>query len=256
MTLRLAGEDYSVVAGLDGLGWLRDIKATSSDPALKVDQKGSGSILDLLDSGTPVLRFLNGGNLAFLVGKAPAAGQYEMGRNADATNRLQYNVPTGALHELSVNDVNAFTVDSGGFIAYSGGSQKVKLQNNSFELSTGLSFQATGFDYGNRYALVRVTGTPNYLSIGVPSGAFTQFDIAGVAQMTLNATGLSVVNALEIDGALNHDGATVGLYGAAPVAQAVKINDPSGGATQDAEARTAINALVDALEGIGIASAV
>ncbi|MCH9036316.1 MAG: hypothetical protein IH860_03215, partial [Chloroflexi bacterium] len=54
MTLRLAGEDYSVIAGLDGLGWLRDIKATSSDPALKVDQKGSGSILDLLDSGNTV----------------------------------------------------------------------------------------------------------------------------------------------------------------------------------------------------------
>ncbi|MEE9247690.1 MAG: hypothetical protein V3U79_03225 [Dehalococcoidia bacterium] len=105
MTLRLAGEDYSVIAGLDGLGWLRDIKATSSDPALKVDQKGSGSILDLLDSGTPVLRALNGGNLAFLVGKAPTAGQYEIGRNADGTNRLQFNIPTGASFEFSINDV-------------------------------------------------------------------------------------------------------------------------------------------------------
>ena len=73
--------------------------------------------------------------------------------------------------------------------------------------------------------------------------------------MTLNATGLSVVNALEIDGDLDHDGSNVGLYGAAPVAQASKINDPSGGGTIDAEARTAINALIDTLEGIGIASA-
>lgn len=37
--------------------------------------------------------------------------------------------------------------------------------------------------------------------------------------------------------------------------QAAKINDPSGGATQDAEARTAINAIIDALEGVGISAA-
>jgi hypothetical protein len=30
------------------------------------------------------------------------------------------------------------------------------------------------------------------------------------------------------------------------------ISDPSGGATQDAEARTAINALIDALQAFGI----
>jgi len=36
--------------------------------------------------------------------------------------------------------------------------------------------------------------------------------------------------------------------------QASKINDPSGGATQDAEARTAINAIIDALEAFGISA--
>jgi hypothetical protein len=39
--------------------------------------------------------------------------------------------------------------------------------------------------------------------------------------------------------------------GATP-AQAVHIADPSGGATVDAEARTAINAILVALEGVGI----
>lgn len=34
--------------------------------------------------------------------------------------------------------------------------------------------------------------------------------------------------------------------------QSSKITDPSDGATIDAEARTAINAIIDALEGVGI----
>lgn len=37
--------------------------------------------------------------------------------------------------------------------------------------------------------------------------------------------------------------------------QQAKINDPSGGATTDAEARTAINAIIDALEAHGITAA-
>ena len=41
-------------------------------------------------------------------------------------------------------------------------------------------------------------------------------------------------------------------YGVNAVAQAAHIADPSGGATQDTEARTAINAILVALENIGI----
>ncbi len=37
-----------------------------------------------------------------------------------------------------------------------------------------------------------------------------------------------------------------------PVSQQAKINDPSGGATTDAQARTAIAAIIDALEAVGI----
>lgn len=46
-----------------------------------------------------------------------------------------------------------------------------------------------------------------------------------------------------------------GFYGSAPVAQAAHIADPTGGATTDAEARTAINAILVALENIGITAA-
>ncbi len=39
---------------------------------------------------------------------------------------------------------------------------------------------------------------------------------------------------------------------AGKVGKGAKISDPSGGATVDAEARTAINSIIDALEGVGI----
>ena len=38
--------------------------------------------------------------------------------------------------------------------------------------------------------------------------------------------------------------------------QASKISDPSGGATVDAEARTAINDIIDAIEGFNISASV
>ena len=44
----------------------------------------------------------------------------------------------------------------------------------------------------------------------------------------------------------------IGLYGTTPVVQGSAISDPSGGGTQDSEARTAINALIDRLQDIGI----
>jgi hypothetical protein len=59
---------------------------------------------------------------------------------------------------------------------------------------------------------------------------------------------------VEIDGALNHDGTTVGFYGVTPVARAAAISSPTGGATIDAEARTAIDAIRTALTNIGITS--
>ena len=44
----------------------------------------------------------------------------------------------------------------------------------------------------------------------------------------------------------------LGFYGATPVNQPETIADPSGGATVDSEARTAINALIDRLQELGL----
>ncbi len=42
------------------------------------------------------------------------------------------------------------------------------------------------------------------------------------------------------------------FYGVTPVNQPATISDPSGGGTQDSEARTAINALIDRLQELGL----
>lgn len=44
----------------------------------------------------------------------------------------------------------------------------------------------------------------------------------------------------------------VGFYGKTPVDQLATISDPSGGATIDSQARTAINTIIDRLQEIGL----
>ena len=52
MALRLAGEEFSVVQGLDALGWPREIEANDADPALKITQNGSGPDLQFQQAAT------------------------------------------------------------------------------------------------------------------------------------------------------------------------------------------------------------
>lgn len=44
----------------------------------------------------------------------------------------------------------------------------------------------------------------------------------------------------------------LGFYGVTPVDQPATVADPTGGGTQDAEARTAINAIIDRLQELGL----
>ena len=52
MALRLAGEDFSVVQGLDALGWPREVEANDADLALKITQSGSGPDLQFQQPAT------------------------------------------------------------------------------------------------------------------------------------------------------------------------------------------------------------
>ncbi|MBI2304691.1 MAG: hypothetical protein HYU86_08110 [Chloroflexi bacterium] len=58
MPLRLVGEEYSVVQGLDELGWLKEItRSATEDPALKIAQNGAGSALELFFGAVKKLQF-------------------------------------------------------------------------------------------------------------------------------------------------------------------------------------------------------
>lgn len=81
---------------------------------------------------------------------------------------------------------------------------------------------------------------------------YAQLAVANILAGKLTAQG-----EVEIDGALNHDGATAGLYGVAPTAQAAAIATPTapGAVYLQAEAtsaKTAIDNIRTVLTNIGI----
>jgi len=82
-----------------------------------------------------------------------------------------------------------------------------------------------------------------------------------VSLVTAGAKIISFENAgvekgfVDKDGDLSVEG-NFGVNSVAPVAQPAKIADPTAGATIDAEARTAIDLIIDALEGVGITASV
>jgi len=55
----------------------------------------------------------------------------------------------------------------------------------------------------------------------------------------------------EIKGELKHTGTLAGFFNKTPVGQQASIADPSGGVTVDANARTAINSILDVLDILG-----
>ncbi|MDI6808415.1 MAG: hypothetical protein QME66_05470 [Candidatus Eisenbacteria bacterium] len=52
--------------------------------------------------------------ITWTAGEAVTATAYQIGRDADATNQLHFNIPTGAAMEFSVNDVRRMTLDANG----------------------------------------------------------------------------------------------------------------------------------------------
>lgn len=86
-------------------------------------------------------------------GQAITAGSYQIGRDADATNNLHLNVPTGAGMEMSVNDVGALVIASTRYVnvtealavgTSSPASTTLDVRGNVFIRSTDVSAAMTG----------------------------------------------------------------------------------------------------------------
>lgn len=82
------------------------------------------------------------------------------------------------------------------------------------------------------------------------SPTFTDLHVTGDID---NPTGqLTVADNLVLNGQLDQNGSQVGFYGAATVTQRAAIADATGGTTIDTEARTALNAALQALRDLGL----
>ena len=72
--------------------------------------------------------------LTFSTGTAVVAGNYWVGRNADVTNVLQFDVPTGASHEFSINDAVSLGISGTQLQIYK---QTSLFDNVQFALGSG-----------------------------------------------------------------------------------------------------------------------
>lgn len=85
----------------------RIIDANDSSPGIEINQAGSG------------VGLLTNTLLRWDAGQVITAAQYEIGRDADGTNQLHFNVPTGASFEWSGNDVSRMTLTAAGLFTIS-----------------------------------------------------------------------------------------------------------------------------------------
>lgn len=105
-------------------------------------------------------------DLSWSAGVAVTAARYSVSRDADATNQLHFNVPTGATFEFSVNDVPEATLSS----------TAVNFQNNSITTTGGGSLTGTWSDLGTVSTIDINGGTLDGVTIGGASpstGTFT-----------------------------------------------------------------------------------
>ena len=129
----------------------------------------------------------------FDTGVAVTAARYEITRDADGTNQLHLNVPTGATFELSVNDVVEMTLSA----------TAVDFQGNSITTTGGGSLTGTWTDLGSVTTVDVNGGTIDGTTIGgavVAAGSFS-----AIVGTTITGSGI-----LSIDDTTESTSATTG----------------------------------------------
>lgn len=98
---------HLITLQLDGLGFLYS-SATG-------DGAGAIGAITTVIGGAATTDILQSRQLiAFTAGRTVLATAYQIGRDADATNQLHFNIPTGASMEWSINDVAKLVLDANG----------------------------------------------------------------------------------------------------------------------------------------------
>lgn len=125
-------------AGLHTAQWGVDSNYFLSGSATGNGAGGVGAVTTALGvaAGTTNINTL----ATFPTGQAITAGSYQIGRNADATNLMNFNVPTGSSYEFGVNDVpelilSATTLGLSGNTITGVGSDITGTQNTALTIS-------------------------------------------------------------------------------------------------------------------------
>jgi len=136
-------------------------------------------------------------------GVAVVAGEYSIGRDADATNQLHLNVPTGATFELSVNDVAEMTLSA----------TAVDFLNNSITTTGALTIASFGGNWTNAGRTVADLGIVTTVDIngGTLDGAVIGgASAAAITGTTIGGTILTMSGTAYIGDTANAN-ATLGL---------------------------------------------
>ena len=108
-----------------------------------------------------------------------SGSKYIVGRNSDATNLLQLNVPTGSSFEFSVNDTTEMTLSA----------TAVNFQNNSITTTGGGSLTGTWSDLGSVTTVDINGGTVDGVVIGGSSAAAATFTTVSQSNLTTWSSG-------------------------------------------------------------------
>ena len=134
-----------------------------------------GGVATRLDLAAGILELNNAAE--WDTGVAVVAGEYSVGRDADGTNQLHFNVPTGATFEWSINDAVEATLSA----------TAVNFQNNSITTTGGGSLTGTWSDLGTITTVDINGGSIDGTAIGNSSAAagfFTNFQTSGTNNFT------------------------------------------------------------------------
>ena len=158
----LSGSNYGQVRVLS-TGTIIDYNQADANIPLIIDNvhaSATGDIAEFRSASSAKLSIDRNGGVIFDGAGVAVAGNYEIRRNSDATNRLQINVPTGGLIEFSVNDVTVGGVDVNGFNGVLGGTTPAAgafttisaTGNITFTPATVTTLQVTDQGAGNNTA--------------------------------------------------------------------------------------------------------
>lgn len=109
-----------------------------------------------------------GNHISLLTGNAISGAAYQIGRDADGTNQLHFNVPTGATMEWSVNDTPEAVLSA----------SSLDLVNNSLKWTSSAAVTAANFE------IIRDSDATNQMHFNVPASNGYEFSINDNAVIT------------------------------------------------------------------------